>query len=248
MSRSILLGLLGCFITIIFAEDLKKDELVNFLTYKYVRQHLKLPLTDDIQFFGYSDKITKSVCAVMEMAALSGWKYQLIGPNITFSQHLDDVKTNKLIVLASIVDALPNNTVVIFADSFDTVIQGSMDQFRRDFSTVLSISTEKAKWSDVVIYNAEKNCWPYRHWNEREYCEIIQGSRYISSQSKMVDPEGPHKKWSNPGMAVIEPNEVMPLTCTRQESLIPTQYKSTTPYKYLNSGLAAGRVSAYKGF
>jgi hypothetical protein len=49
-------------------------------------------------------------------------------------------------------------------------------------------------------------------------------------------------------MDEIKPNEVLPTICIQQESLIPTQYKSTTSYhKYLNSGVAAGRVSAYKG-
>jgi hypothetical protein len=147
--HGLILVFLGGLFSMVFAADenlirKEENELVKIAdNFNYVRQPLKLPLTDDIQLFGYSNRITKSVCAVMETAALSGWKYQLIGPNMTFNQNLGDVKTNKIIVLASIVDALPNNTVVIFADSFDTVFQGSMDQFRRDFLTTVSVYTEK---------------------------------------------------------------------------------------------------------
>lgn len=128
------------------------------------------PLLDNIQLFGYSDRIDHSVCTTIESAILAGWKFQLIGPTVAIPNYGGrfSVKINKLFALDILMNALAANVTVVFADTLDALFQRTFDEFKN-----VLMQTEYQDGN--TVFAAENNCWPFNRSNKKTYsCPLMQ--------------------------------------------------------------------------
>ena len=49
---------------------------------EYLKTVIDVPLKDEVQLFGFSNKVNLELCLSIKTALLSGFQYQLIGPKV----------------------------------------------------------------------------------------------------------------------------------------------------------------------
>lgn len=209
-------------------------------TSKVNKMKIEYPLeSDSLQLFGFAHKITELMCMTVESAALSGWKFQLVGPTIELLHEygFESNKENKIFVLEHIVRHIREDVTILFVDSFDTYFQDSPSEFSANLDL---LNLPKSS----VLFNAEQNCFPARRFNKGigSYCEMVQGMDYITNELEKTRRK---PKYTNPGNGPFISGEPIPSLCQAQLEATPQQYVHSKN-KYLNSGLSVGQAAAYR--
>jgi len=192
-------------------------------------------LKDKIQLFGFSDKINVELCLSIKTALLSGFQYQLIGPNV-----IDSVITKlhnkvfgpftKWIALSAVIEKLPENVLIIHADSFDVFYQMDPNDFYNKYNEFLR---ENDEYQNKIIFNSELNCWPYKRYNKVYRCLKHSGDTFYNFHAK-----------NRLRLFYKDNKEENPLGCEIQENI--SKEKNLPKNKYLNSGVSLGLVSSYR--
>ena len=145
---------------------------------------------DKVHLFGFADRVAdreSELCISIESALLNGWTYQLIGPTVplrkTFmsrsrksgggqGQRFDE-KALKIFTLSLLMDVLPSDAVLVFVDAMDVLFQRNVSEF------VAAVAASRLIAGGVVLYGAEKNCWPFSRTNKKTYhCPLMQGEQW----------------------------------------------------------------------
>jgi hypothetical protein len=191
------------------------------------------PLSDHVQLFAFSDKINENVCVSIESALLSGWKYQLIGPTVSFLKKAGslDGKANKIFMLSLLLGVLPKDSILVFADAMDIVFQRSAQEFEE----ALKSSKVSEKY---VLFSAEKNCWPFNRSNKKTYhCPLMQGTKWRPDSKE-------------PALGCKLQAELYEKTISGGVSTGASRSGSPAPPlerpMFLNSGLSVGFVEQYR--
>lgn len=180
----------------------------------------------DVQIFAYADKVSRMGCMSIETAILSGWKYNLVGPDLPISYGGGGLN-NKIYAMSLVSEVIDGASTIVYADAFDVIYQGS----KRDFvSQAKRVSADSSK----VVYSAENNCYPFRRVDKNFYCEFMSGADYVNSHVGFHGEGGPFRE-----------GDMRPLACAKLDDLVPPKH-SETVNRYLNSGLSYGTASYFK--
>ena len=199
---------------------------------EYLKTVIDVPLKDEVQLFGFSDKVNLELCLSIKTALLSGFQYQLIGPKVIDSVSKKLVYSIfsrcliKWIAVSAIIEKLPENVFIIVADTFDVTYQMDPNSFYDKYHQFLKNNKD---YENKVIFNSELNCWPYRY--DKNYrCLKHSGERfynlYASKRYKQDDPKE------------------NPVGCQIQEKI--SKERKLPSNKYLNAGVSFGLVSNYR--
>lgn len=202
---------------------------------EYLKTVIDAPLKDEVQLFGYSDRINVELCLSIKSALLSGFQFQLVGPKV-----IDRVITKlhnpvfgpftKWIALSAVIEKLPENVLIIHADSFDVFYQMDPKSFYNKYHDFLRNNNE---YQNKVIFNSELNCWPYKRYNKVYRCLKYSGERFYNLHAK-----------NSLSLFYKDEKEENALGCEMQEKLSKEQKLPNN--KYLNSGVSLGLVSNYR--
>jgi len=199
---------------------------------EYLKTVIDVPLKDEVQLFGFSDKVNLELCLSIKTALLSGFQYQLIGPKVIDSVSKKLVHSIfsrcliKWIAVSAILEKLPENIFIIVADTFDVTYQMNPNSFYIKYHQFLKNNKD---YENKVIFNSELNCWPYRY--DKNYrCLKHSGERFYNlyASKRYVQDD-------------IKEN---PVGCQIQEKI--SKERKLPSYKYLNAGVSFGLVSNYR--
>jgi len=229
----------------------------HFLSHRNIT--LPLPLRkDQVQLFGFSTVINRQLCISLETAALSGWTYQLFGPTMNLTAEKAKasgvgVKSHKILILSALAEQLPATTTLIFADAFDTIFQRNSKDFLVEARKVIR-GNSIVDVDSYLLYNAEKNCWPFRRWYRHLHCVEAQGREYVQQEAKRLATSRKQKSalYFNAGNNMTSwlseatvSSIIKPRACLEQLATVPSDHQGTA-FPYFNSGLSVGKASSYK--
>lgn len=201
----------------------------------YLKTVIDVPLKDEVQLFGFSNKINVELCLSIKTALLSGFQYQLIGPNV-----IDSVSKKlthsifsrcliKWIAVSAIIEKMPDNVFIIVADTFDVTYQMDPRSFYEKYHQFIKKNKD---YENNVIFNSELNCWPYRY--DKNYrCLKHSGERFYNLYAKN-------------SLRFFKQDNIKenPIGCQIQEKI--SKERKLPSNKYLNAGVSLGLVSSYR--
>jgi len=234
-------------VTMIFSmkynnENTINEKLLNIPRYDwreyidYLKTVIDVPLNDKVQLFGFSNKVNVELCLSIKTALLSGFQYQLVGPDV-----IDNISKKlthsifsrclvKWIVVSAIIEKLPENIFIIVADTFDVTYQMDPNNFYEKYKQFLN---DNKDYEDKIIFNSELNCWPYRYDNNYR-CLKHSGEHFYNlyAENSLRFFKQDNIKKENP------------IGCQIQEKI--SKERKLPSNKYLNAGVSLGLVSNYR--
>lgn len=184
------------------------------LHYHFEEHNEVLNKTSFLHIYTYTDRLQKEECASFQTALIKNLNLNVLVGRQS-NEGTDAKKLRKIPVTLDAFDHIhiPSNHIIMFCDASDVVYTESANKIIDAFEKVEK-QYKKNKNLPVVIFGAERNCWPFMHndieliKNGRLWCEKIYPSsntsfRWLNS-GQFITRVGVMKNLLNDAFALLE--------------------------------------------